>query len=179
LAHYQSEFRAFWIQPVVPVKREKDVEPVGVPSIENLPAKSTTDAPSQTTVSASCPCEPPPKTGPAPAKVTQSVKTALKHARQKVIFDHLLANYPNFQCSYLSDAGFKKSVDGFAFPVGVNVVNSQRLIQLNLELQNLNTSMKPADIAKTNFRQAVLDLDSVDWAFLKDSKLSDAFWKDL
>jgi hypothetical protein len=179
LAHYQSEFRAFWIQPVVPVKREKDVEPIGVQAIENLPAKSTTDAASQRTITASCPCDPPPKTGSAPAPVSTSVKTALKHQRQKVIFDHLLANYPNFQCFYVCDAAFKKSVDDFAFPVGVNVVNSQRLLELNLRLQDLNTGMKPADVAQTNFRQAVLDLDSVDWAFLKDTKLSAAFWTDL
>jgi hypothetical protein len=58
-------------------------------------------------------------------------------------------------------------------------VNSQRLLELNLRLQDLNTGMKPADVAQTKFRQAVLDLDSVDWAFLKDTKLSAAFWTDL
>lgn len=39
--------------------------------------------------------------------------------------------------------------------------------------------MKPAAVAKTGFRKAILGLDAVDWTFLQDKVLSDAFWKDL
>jgi Domain of unknown function (DUF4157) len=181
LAHYQSEFRSFWIQPVIPVKREPGVEPVGVPSIENLPAQpADKPANSQHSISGACPCGPPPAAGtPAPAKTSKSVTTALKKRRQEVIFQHLLASYPNFQCFYVCDPAFKTAVDDFAFPVGANLVNSQRLLELNLEMQNLDLAMKPAAVADTGIRKAILDLDAVDWAFLQDKVLSDAFWKDL
>lgn len=182
LEHYKSEFRSFWIQPAVPPRPpEPGVERIYGPAIENPPAPDK-PANSQKTVTDTCPCRPAQSptggaaTTPSPPK---SVQTGLKNRRQEVIFLHLIYKYPNFKCFYVCDAAFRKEVDDFAFPAGVNVVNSQRLLELNLELQKLDTKMKPADVAKTGFRQAVLDLDAVDWAFLKETKLSAPFWKDL
>jgi hypothetical protein len=182
LAHYQSEFRSYWIEPVVPVKGDPRQGVRAVPPIQNLPAQAPDKpADSQHTVTDACPCNPPrpPPGAPAPKKTSQSVTSALKSRRQEVIFRHSLKTYANFNCFYVCDPDFKKAVDDFAFPVGVNLVNSTRLLELNLEMQNLAPTMKPVDVAKTGFRKAVLGLDAVDWAFLKDKKLSDAFWKDL
>lgn len=38
----------------------------------------------------------------------------------------------------MCDPAFKTAVDDFAFPVGANVVNSQRMLELTLEMQNLD-----------------------------------------
>jgi hypothetical protein len=179
LASYQSEFRAFWIQPVVPEKPPPEGVPrIGRPAIEN-PPEAKGKAPSPFDVTGACPCPKDPNLPPDPKATSKTVKTALKNPRQEVIFRHLISYYPHYRCFYACEPGFKKAADDFAFPVGVNVVNSPRLIELNLEVQNLEKTMKPADVARTGFRTAVLDLDAVDWAFLNDKQLSAAFWTDL
>jgi hypothetical protein len=179
LASYQSEFRAFWIQPVIPPKPPPPgVPPLPRPRIDNPPdAKGKASGPRD--VTAACPCPKDPDLPLDPKAKSKTVKTALKNARQEVIFDHLLGHYPHFKCFYVCEPTFKRAVDALDMPVGVNLVNSPRLLELNLEMQKLQKAMKPADVAATRFRQAVLDLDAVDWAFLNDKRLSTEFWTDL
>jgi hypothetical protein len=175
LEQYKSEFRAFWIQPPVPRTNEFDIlaidrlpEPTG--KAENSYKVSATNC----TVCAA----PDPK-----AKTTAYVKpeTGMKNARQEDIFWHLMTKYidQQFDCCYLYNAEFHKGVDEFAYPESVNLINSDRLMNLNLELQTLQKGMDVEKFKKTKFYVAIGKLETLDWVFLNDRKLSDSFWKAL
>jgi len=103
----------------------------------------------------------------------------MKNDRQESIFSYLLSNYPadKFDCLYVCDKNFRDAVDAYDHPADINLANSTRLINLSIEVQKLNPAMKRGELGQTNFQSAVEHLDAVDWAFLKDEKLSAPFWK--
>ena len=171
LESYKSEFRAFWIQP--PRPRTSELAPE---AIERLPEPTgKADNLRKVTISKPAECK---ICKPANASAPSEVKTDLKNPRQEVIFWHIMANYPTqqYDCCYVYDANFRKEVDRFAHPESVNLINSVRLMNLNLELQKLNQSMTLSQVNSTNFVALLKTLDGLDWAFLNDPKLSKPFW---
>ncbi len=161
---YKTEFRAFWIQPPLPPPRSG----IGQPAIHRLPKEG----------------EKPDNTQPVarPASCTdcsvKDVKTGMKNKRQEAIFQHLLANYPTneFSCLYACNPDFRKAVNSFDRPESANLVNSPRLLELNLALRDLKPAMTPKEASQTGFGLAVYRLDALDWAFLGDRRLSKPFW---
>jgi hypothetical protein len=171
LESYKSEFRAFWIQPPRPRTSELAPEPV-----ERLPEPAgKADNLRRVTISKPDACK---ICKPANASAPSEVKTELKNPRQEVIFWHIMANYPTqqYDCCYVYDENFRKEVNRFAYPESVNLINSVRLMNLNLELQKLNQSMTLSQVKSTNFVALLTTLDTLDWAFLNDPKLSKPFW---
>jgi hypothetical protein len=62
-------------------------------------------------------------------------------------------------------------VDQFDSPASVSLIKSDRLLDLNLEIRKLNSSMKLEEIRSTkDYRLS--DLEPLDWMFLRDSVLS-------
>lgn len=165
---YKSEFRAFWLQPPIPMGggrfrdetdtfSEKDQETLTIDESRKCDACTT----------------------PAGSKPSsRSQRTKMKNARQKDIFMQLMKNYPKdeFDCFYVCNKGFRDAVDAFDLPVGENLVNSVRLLDLRLELQNLTPGMSVAELQKTKFIEDITALDDMDWAFLKDTKRSEPLW---
>jgi hypothetical protein len=49
-------------------------------------------------------------------------------------------------------------------------------MNLNRELPKLNTSMTLSEVAGTNLVDLLIKLESLDWVFLQDKKLSKPFW---
>jgi hypothetical protein len=98
-------------------------------------------------------------------------KTAFKNARQEDIFWYIVTNYPNhgYDCCYVYNEQFHKEVNQFAHPESVNLISSERLMKLDLELPNLKVST-------TNFDVLLSQLEPLDWAFLSDASLSKPFW---
>ena len=92
-----------------------------------------------------------------------------------------------FDCYYTCSKAFRDAVDAFEIPESVNLINSARLLELNLTAQKLERSMKRGEVAKTGFVAAVEALDAVDWAFLRqqikttkgERKASQPFWASL
>ena len=105
-------------------------------------------------------------------------KTAFKNARQEEIFWHIIDNYPThgYDCCYVYNEQFHKEVNQFAHPESINLINSERLMNLNLELQNLNKSMARSQVSATDFVLRLSQLEPLDWAFLNHPKLSKPFW---
>ncbi|HVF66316.1 MAG TPA: DUF4157 domain-containing protein [Pyrinomonadaceae bacterium] len=177
LESYKSEFRAHWIQP----QRPPAAGGVGRPAIDMLPDPSVKpDNTTPVTVKnpAGCNLCPPPPPGAKGAAAFSEPKTAMKNARQEQIFQHLLSKYPQagYDCCYVFNRQFHNEVNRFAQPEGLNVINSDRLMNLNLELRKLTTATTKDDIAKTNVVSHVQALDALDWAFLNDRKVSAPFW---
>ena len=168
LENYKTEFRAFWIQP--PLKG------FGSQAIDHLPEpKGKADNSSKVTISKpeDCKiCKPPSASAPA------EVKTELKNPRQEAIFWYIMTHYQaqQYDCCYVYDEKFRKAVNAFAYPGSVNLINSNRLIKLNLELPNLNPSMTLTEVNSAKFVALLTQLDGLDWAFLNDPKLSKPFW---
>lgn len=175
LEAYKSEFRAFWIQP--PPPRTSALAP---PAIDSLPdAKGKPDNSSKVTFSHSCTICPAPDPSTKTAKgAFEKHETAMKNARQEQIFWHIILHYQAMQydCCYVFNEAFHKAVDDFAFPASVNLINSDRLLKLNLELQTLNSSMTAAQISSTQLAPLLAALEPLDWAFLADPILSAPLW---
>jgi hypothetical protein len=179
---YKSEFRAFWIQPPVPPACQNGVclgtsasaggafpeaKPLGKQGTVTLGQGQDCDV-----------CGGAATPGKGTASGPPSHATAMKNERQEAIFRYMVAQYPkdHFDCWYVCNKDFRDKVDAYDRPAGANVVNSARLIELNVELQKLTPSSTPAEIGQTNFQSAIEHLDAVDWKFLNDAKLSAPFW---
>ena len=174
---YKTEFRAHWIQPVSPPVRQGG-EPLAQPSASRLGSPSD-PAENKQKLSQDCTTCPAPTSSDKPGKSTPGgTKTNFKNRKQEKIFWHLLSRYPakQFDCFYVCSPEFKKAVDAFDVPASANLINSARLMKLNLELLNLKQSMTRVEVDKTAVIGAVRDLDALDWAFLQDGKLSAPFW---
>jgi hypothetical protein len=161
LERYKSEFRAFSIQP--PQSAFGKPTPIGSsttrPSI-GLAAGEKCDA-----------CG-----GTASAPTTQ--QTAMKNERQERIFLRLITSYPHekFSCFYVCNQDFRDAVNAYDTPSSMNLVNSTRLIDVSIAVQKLTSAMTGVEIGKTDLQSTLEQLDPIDWAFLKDEKLSDPFW---
>lgn len=174
---YKREFRAFWIQPQLPF-RAGGLAP---PAINMLPApsvKADNTTPVTINNSAVCTLCPPPPPGATGKAAFSKPTTNMKNARQEQIFQHLLSKYTSagFDCCYVFNEQFHNEVDRYAQPEGLNVINSDRLTDLNLELRNLNPAMKRDEVSKTKVVSYLQALDALDWAFLNNPKVSAPFW---
>ena len=172
LEQYKSEFRAFWIQP--PPADERFTL-----AIDNLPepkGKADNSYKVSATNCTVCPA-PDPKAKSAYVKT----ETGMKNPRQEAVFWHLMTKYidQQFNCCYVYNEEFHKGVDEFAYPESVNLINSDRLMNLNLELQTLQKGMDVDKVKKTKFYVEMRKLETLDWVFLNDPKLSNSFWKAL
>jgi hypothetical protein len=89
-----------------------------------------------------------------------------------------MTNYrtQQYDCCYVFNKNFYDEVNRFAFPESVNLINSDRLMNLNLELPNLNKSMTLSEVNSTKFVVLLTKLDTLDWVFLNDPILSKPFW---
>lgn len=150
---YQTEFRAHWLET-----------PEGMPGdsygSSSAPAANTHTVPGV-----------PPSGGGAAAPVA----TAFRNLRQEKIFWALVQNGYNVPGPYARDAAFKRMVDEFDRPMGVNVVNSVRVRDVIDALGH--TQMLQNENAPEV--RAVLDafdrLDATDQAFLR-SPDAQPFW---
>jgi hypothetical protein len=173
---YKSEFRAFWIQP--PPPRTGGPAPA---TIDSLPdAKGKSDNSTKVTTPHNCTICPAPDPSTKTAKgAYEKHETAMKNPRQEQIFWHIISHYQAMQydCCYVFNEAFHKAVDDFAYPASVNLINSDRLLRLNLELQTLNSSMTAAQIGGSQLAPLLAALEPLDWAFLADPKLSAPLWE--
>lgn len=161
---YKTEFRAFWIQPPLPPSKGG----IGQQAIHRLPKE--TEKPENTQAVA--------RPAGCSACSAKDAKTGMKNKRQEAIFWHLLVNYPTneFSCLYVCNPDFRNAVNDFQRPESLNLVNSPRLLELNLALRNLKPTMTPEEVSKTGFGVAAQSLDALDWAFLGKRNLSKPFW---
>jgi len=178
---YKTEFRAHWIQPVPPPVCSQGLC-LAQPSVFHLGSfNEHAKNDKKVTISHPGDCKfcPAPSSSDKPSKSTPAeTKTRLKNKRQEDIFWQLIFHYPakQFDCCYVYNQHFHTAVDAFDYPGSVNLINSTRLMDLNLKLQNLKPSMSRSEVGKTDFFVALLNLDVLDWAFLNDPKLSKPFW---
>ena len=176
LEAYKSEFRAFWIQPVLPRTSlaapggERFSEPTG--KADNTKKVTITDPQKKCTL-----CPP----GNPSGKAFAEPKTGIKNARQEGIFWHIITNYAEHQydCCYVYNEQFHKEVNQFAYPESINLINSERLMSLDLELQNLTKSMTQSQVSSTNLVALLAKLEPIDWAFINDPILAKTFWDTL
>jgi len=174
LEAYKSEFRAFWIQP--PPPRVGGIAPQ---SIDNLPEPTgragKPDNSSKLTISHGCTICPAPDPS---AKAFEEHKTGMRNARQEKIFWHIMSNYKaqEYDCCYVYNDAFHREVNRFSVPESVNLINSDRMMNLNLALHTLNLSMTVSQVVGTQLAPLLTALEPLDWAFLKDTTLSAPFW---
>jgi hypothetical protein len=171
---YKNEFRAHWIQPVPPPPVCQGGNCIGVPSEARLGSEKD---PAGNKTRLSKDCKACPAAGPSSKPGKSPATTKFKNKRQENIFLHLVSRYPDrqFDCFYVCSSDFKDAVDAFALPASVNLINSTRLMNVNLALQTVKPSMKRADL--NDFVKALSSLDALDWAFLEKRELSAPFWE--
>jgi Domain of unknown function (DUF4157) len=168
LEAYKSEFRSFWIQP--PLVRTSEM-PVADTSFVEATKKAGNSG--QVTIDPLKTCRVCPPNDPS-GKPFAEPKTAFKNERQEHIFWHIVRNYTDhgYDCCYVYNEQFHKEVNQFAYPESINLINSERLMKLDLELQNLKVST-------TTFVVLLSQLEPLDWVFLSDTSLSKPFWDTL
>ena len=179
LETYESEFRAYWIQPT-------NQSLVSSP-VDNLPAtekRAGMSGPAvkndKVTIAKPDDCKicPAPKAGDkGPPASSAAVQTHFKNWIQEIIFWELIKHHPSpFDCFYVCSPDFRKAVDAFDQPAGLNVINSSNMFALNLELRTLAPTMTQVDLAKKSFVAALKKLDAIDWTFLGNRQQSGPFW---
>jgi hypothetical protein len=170
---YKSEFRGFWIQPTF--ARTSLLDPGGPRFVE---PKGKASNSKQVSITADKLCSVCPRSD---ASGFVEPKTNFSNPRQEEIFWHILANYPKhgYDCCYVFNKSFHDEVNRFAFPESVNLINSERLMKLNLEFQTWTKSMTKSEISATNFVVLLSQLEPLDWIYLSDTKLSKPFWDSL
>ena len=178
--HYKSEFRAFWIEPPRPWACPPGRKDLCIATGVSFPAPDPikrSEKQDPVTVAAGKDCFLCPGPAAKPAKDV-TVAAGMKNKRQEKIFRYLLSLYSNdqFECLYVCNKDFRDAVNNFDFPQGLNVVNSARLLDLNLGLRNLKRTMTTDELGKTALYFKIERLDDVDWAFLQDRKYSAPFW---
>lgn len=175
LEGYKSEFRAFWMQP--PLVRTSEL---AVPNTSFAEPTEKASNSRQVTIDPQKSCSTCPRNDPS-GKPFAEPKTAFKNARQEEIFWHIVDNYPKhgYDCCYVFNEQFHKEVNQFTHPESMNLINSERLMKLNLELQNLNKSMARSQVSTSDFALRLSQLEPLDWAFLNDLSLSKPFWDTL
>jgi Domain of unknown function (DUF4157) len=175
LEAYKSEFRAFWMQP--PLVRTSEL---AVPDTRFAEPTEKASNSRQVTIDPQKRCSTCPPNEPS-GKPFAEPKTAFKNARQEEIFWHVIDNYPNhgYDCCYVFNEQFHKAVNEFAHPESINLINSERLMNLDLELQNLKKDMTRSQVGGTNLVGVLTKLEPLDWAFLNHPKLAKPFWDTL
>jgi Domain of unknown function (DUF4157) len=178
--HYKSEFRAFWIEPPRPWACPPGRKDLCIATGVSFPAPDPikrSEKQDPVTVAAGKDCSLCPGPAAKPAK-DMRVAAGMKNKRQEKIFRYLLSLYSKdqFDCLYVCNKDFRDAVNNYDFPVGLNVVNSSRLLDLNLGLRDLKPTMTTDELAKTALYFKIERLDEVDWAFLKNRQYSNPFW---
>ena len=180
---YASEFRSFWIQPVSARNCQQGIclAPSSAFSLGSPTQTAANRSPVDVTKRVIKPDmtseEPPCTICPPPAGAKSSVQTNLKNERQENTFRYILARYKDkqFDCCYVYNPEFRKELDAYDIPRSINLINSVRLWELNMELRNLDRSMSKAEVSNTRFVELVRKLDALDWLFLKDQQAT-PFW---
>jgi hypothetical protein len=177
LESYKSEFRAFWIQPPIPRPGG-----IGVSVIDRLPEPTGKASNAQkVTIPAGqkcgiCPAPVPSARAGKAAYVNPS--TGMQNPRQEEIFWYLLSKYPGqeYDCCYVYNQAFHDEVNRYAFPESLNLINSVRVMDLNLEVRALSPSMTREQLRGSRFVALLAKLEPLDWLFLNDPKLPKLFW---
>lgn len=175
LEAYKSEFRGYWIQPTL--ARTSLLDPGGTRFVE---PDGKADNSKEVTIASSKQCSVCPRNDPKGTGFVET-KTDFKNPRQEEIFWYIITNYPDhgYDCCYVFNEDFHKEVNRFAVPESMNLIDSERLMELNLELQTLNKSMTKAEVGATSIVALLAQLEPLDWIFLSDRKLSKPFWDSL
>jgi len=166
---YQTEFRAFWIQPESP-----PAPPSPFPS-----------GPTQSFSVQQSPLNRDPVSVNNPAKCTacaqtgQSVPTHFKNQKQQNIFWYLKDVYKAdaFDCLYVCDADFRVMVDNFSGPASVNAGESVRIQAVLEATEKINKTPGKLDQEMYGVVNAAKKLDNLDRQFLQDESASEPFWK--
>lgn len=206
LQQYKTEFRSFWVEPDnAPPPPPPSSDPYAIRLAEptfyhfgsrlidpfpspNLPAAN--DTPVEVSHPEHCTsCPPAPAAAPASAKSPggkgkktadpwAGVKTRFTNKRQERIFWYLISNYKDrqFDCLYICNPEFRKEVDRFSRPEGINLINSVRLPDFYEALRNTKPAMVPTDGAMAYLVSSLKKLDELDWTFLRDTKDSAPLW---
>ncbi|HEV7858533.1 MAG TPA: DUF4157 domain-containing protein [Pyrinomonadaceae bacterium] len=164
-ARYQSEFRAYWVQPPVydtPVPNRVGIDPDFMGTADQ-PARNEYEVVRQG----------PKQTGCA----ADSMKTNFKNKRQEDIFWYLSKISAGFDSYYVCSPRFKKLVDNFALPASGNLVNSVRVRALTEALGKCEKKMDARAPEIEQVKSKAKALDAVDRAFLKNEELSAPFWR--
>jgi hypothetical protein len=167
---YKSEFRAYWIQPPTPSQGSfLSPKPIAA-SVKQNPV---TIASGQGCGACGGP------SGTAGGAASASRVPKMKNDRQEGIFWKLIHEYTRdlFDCFFVCNKDFADAVNAYDQPAGINLVNSTRLIELTDELRNVTKGMTHDQVNGTKLLTLIGNLDAIDWAFLKDDKLSAPFWK--
>jgi Txe/YoeB family toxin of Txe-Axe toxin-antitoxin module len=171
LAAYKTEFRAHWIQAEPP-------KATGSVSVRSGPSMNFGSSQEPATNSPDVTASNPQNCSPSCKAANQSVKTHFKNLRQENIFWYLLYfyKYRGFDCLYVCDPQFRKSVDDMAFPEGVNLANSTRIEDLNNAIEKCRPQMNIDDPAVLHAVSATRKLTNLDRQFLQDASSSAPFW---
>jgi hypothetical protein len=162
--HYQSEFRAYWLEP--------DTE---LPSEESPASSFRVEAVDQGKDG---------RTG-TDDDVRSQVTTGFANSRQEAIFSHLWHLVPDdvywnvrerrwtapnayLPHYYVFDPNFRQMVDDFDVPSGGNLLNSPRIELLARAIEEMDWSAIEA---------AANALDFADKKFLSDPERSEPFWR--
>src|SRR5690606_30576649 len=91
--------------------------------------------------------------------------TGMQNPRQEEIFWYILGNYPGqeYDCCYVYNQAFHDEVNRYAFPEGLNLINSVRVMDLNLELRALSPSMTRGQLQSSRFATLLAKLEPLDW----------------
>jgi peptidoglycan hydrolase-like protein with peptidoglycan-binding domain len=150
--NYQTEFRAHWIER--PEGDPQDKYGSANTSATNIAPVTFTDA----------------------GGTTHSAPTNFKNARQEAVFFDLIRNDYPFREPYATNAQFKRMVDDYELPAGVNLVNSARVDDLLNAITACNTNMASRHPKILAMMGAANQLDETDRRFLRDARLAKPFW---
>jgi hypothetical protein len=117
------------------------------------------------------------RTLPGPTAGAPAIRTNFVNERQENIFWHLV-NSPGYDFvahEYTHDPEFKAMVDGFSSPVGGNLVNSIRILELGDAIDACTPLLDSSDARVRTVRIRAAALDPTDRAFLGGSD-SGPFW---
>ena len=104
-------------------------------------------------------------------------RTNFKNERQERVFHHMIDAGYSFADSYVLDDAFKKAVDGFSRPGGVNLANSTRIDDLLTAVAACDQTMTAGDAPVVATRASARALDDYDRSLLRDEATSQTFWQ--
>jgi Domain of unknown function (DUF4157) len=150
---YQTEFRAFWLQPATS-------------TYDNFgsaqePAKNDR----RVTLSSL-----------KPGCTISSQPTNFQNQRQEKIFWNMSLESYHFEEFYVCNEEFKKRVDEFAFPVSGNLVNSVRIQALSEALEKCGKQMNMFSAPVLRVIDVGRRLDEIDRQFVNDEGISKPLW---
>jgi hypothetical protein len=166
---YQTEFRAYWIEPELPEPPANPSGSIFVPN-PNRPrpghfASEKTPAENREAIQAKNPT----------ATCTWRAPR-FKNLRQEQIFRYMMKEGYLFVDLYVCDNDFFKKVNDFDRPESLNLIDSTRLDRLGDAIEKCTPQMGPNAPAVRELFRVVGLLDALDRAFLRDKSLSVRVW---